>query len=202
MVQRVRILAASLSIALALVQAPSGPCLADAPASGEFQVAFVTRLQTMHFTPGSNVLVKQGRAESLQATEPGVDLGLYRGSVLFDDQDTDPASGRFRVRETLRTPLGNLRWTAVVMILGPGPASDEALGWSRGRITGGTGLFTRARGTVVITGRQTACDPASEEHCASLAGNPSLGERQDFHVVLRGQIGTGGGGRLPIKRGR
>jgi hypothetical protein len=202
MMQRVRSLAASLPMVLALVQAPSAPCLADAPESGEFQVAFVTRLQSMHFTPDSSVLIKHGRAESLQATESGVDLGLYRGRVLLTDPETDPASGRYRVRETLRTPLGSLTWTAVVMIRESGSASDEALGWSRGRITGGSGLFARARGTVVITGRQTACDPTTEEYCAALAGDPGLGERQDFHVILRGQIGTGGGGGLPFKRGR
>jgi len=89
MLQRVRILAASLPIALALVQAPSEPCLAQATEPGEFQVAFVTRLQSMYFTTDSSVLVKQGRAESLQATEPGVFLGLYRGRVLLNDPETD-----------------------------------------------------------------------------------------------------------------
>jgi len=200
MMQRMRILATSLSIAVAFVQAPSEPCLADAPEPGTFQVAFVTRLQSMHFGPDSSVLVKQGRAESLQATEPGVDLGLYRSRVLLADPDTDPASGRFRVREILRTPLGSLAWTAVVVILDLGSENEEALGWTRGEITGGTGLFARARGTVVITGRQTACDPSSEEFCAALASDPSLGERQDFHVVLRGQTGAGGAGGFKRSR--
>jgi len=148
MAQRARILGASWIAALALVPGLSKPCLAEAPESGAFQLVFVTRLQAMHFTRDSSVLVKQGRAESLQATEPGVDLGLYRGRVLLSDPDTDPASGRYRVRETLRTPLGSLTWTAVLVVLDSGSASDEALGWSRGRITGGTGLFARARGTV------------------------------------------------------
>jgi len=63
--------------------------LAQAMEPGEFQVAFVTRLQSMYFTTDSSVLVKQGRAESLQATEPGVFLGLYRGRVLLNDPETD-----------------------------------------------------------------------------------------------------------------
>jgi hypothetical protein len=181
---------------------PAVAASARSPEPGPFQVAFVTRLQSVRFSNDSSVLVKAGRAESLQAAVPGVFIGRYREEVLLSDPETDPANGLFKIRETLRTPFGSLAWEAVVVIVDSGTPFYGALGWSHGTITGGTGLFAGATGTVEITGRNALCDPAVEKFCVRLEEDPSVGERQDFHFVLRGEIveRSGGGSTARCRR--
>jgi hypothetical protein len=204
--KNVHILGVSLALTLtALLGLPGLRHSAAASPShrepGQFQVAFVTRLQSVTFSPDSSVLVKTGRAESLQADVPGTFIGSYRERVLLDAPETDPENGLFKIRETLRTPFGNLTWEAVVLILDSGTPFYGSLSWSRGRIKRGTGFFAGASGTVEITGRNALCDPEAEEFCVPLEDDPTVGERQDFNVVLRGEIanrppgGRGGGGR-------
>jgi hypothetical protein len=196
-----------MALALTVLLGSSGLCLAATGSEnvGEqdpFQMAFVTRLQSVRLSSDSSVLLKAGRAESLQAGVPGVFIGRYRGQILLTDPETDPANGRFKVRDTLITPLGRLVWEAVVLMIDSGMPFYGTLGWSRGTITGGTGFFAGATGTVEITGRNVACDPATEDFCVALEDDATVGERQDFHFVLRrGSSGRSGGGR-PTRRGR
>jgi hypothetical protein len=169
--------------------------------AAEFQLAFSTRLQSVRSSRDASVLLKRGWAESLQAEVPGVFIGRYRERVLLTDPETDPANGLFKIRETLATPLGRLDWEAVVWIVDSGTPFYGALGWSRGTITGGSGLFAGATGSVEITGRNTSCDPAAEEFCVPSEDDPSVGQRQDFHVVLRGEVADPSRGGPPGRRG-
>jgi len=193
-------------VALALTVLLGSPELCPAD---EFQLAFSTRLRSVSRRAGprasrpASVLLKKGWAESLQAEVPGVFIGRYREEVLLTHPETHAAKGLFKIRETLITPLGRLVWEAVVWIVDSGTPFYGTLGWSRGTITGGTELFAGATGTVEITGRNASCDPAAETFCVPSEDDPRVGEREDFHVVLRGEIGAGGGsGGLPFKRGR
>lgn len=157
---------------------------------GNFQVAFVTRLESVSLSDDFTVLFKEGKAESLQAPAPGVFIGTYREEVLLTDPQTDPANGLFKIRETLNTRFGTLTCEAVALIVATGKPFYGQIGWSRGTITGGTGVFAGATGTVDIAGRNNLCDPASVDFCVRLRNDPSQGQRQDFNFILRGEIAT------------
>lgn len=155
---------------------------------GNFQVAFVTRLESVSLSDDFTVLFKEGKAESLQASAPGAFIGTYREEVLLTDPQTDPANGLFKIRETLTTRFGALTWEAVVLIVATGKPFYGQIGWSRGTITAGTGVFAGATGTVDIAGRNNLCDPTSEDFCVPLLNDPTQGQRQDFNFILRGEI--------------
>jgi len=153
---------------------------------GPFQIAFVTRLESASFNEDFSVYIKAGKAESLQASVPGVPMGSYVERILLTAGETDPARGRFKVRETLKTDGGTLTWEAIVRVIDSAePLLGEVL-WAPGTITKGTGLFKGAAGNVEISGRLAACDPVADSDCVAYADDPTTGQRQDVNIVVRG----------------
>jgi len=190
----VRLLALIAILVLSASLAPSALAhwgLRTVRLPGPFQVAYVTRLESVSINSDFSILLKEGRAESLQAPRPGVFIGSYRNEILLTDPETDPANGLFKVRTTLTTRVGTIAMEAVVLVIQEARPFYGLIGWSRGTITGGTGVFEGATGSVEIAGRINSCDPAAEDFCVPvpLPINPDLGQREDFNFVIRGEIG-------------
>jgi hypothetical protein len=164
--------------------------------SGSFQVAFVSRVTSNVLDEARFVEVTEGDAESLQIPVPGVIIGQYVEEIDFntitEPPDAPAPALEIATRGTLTTKFGSLSWEASLLIvfLDFADKIEAAMITQRGTITGGTGIYKNATGTIEIAGYLEDCD-LEEDYCAPSWSVtpyfPDRGRRFDFNYILRGE---------------
>jgi len=164
-----------------------------------FQVAFVGRVSNNPLDGDRFVEIVEGGAESLQIPVPGVIIGRFSEEFDFNTIVEPPGAPesdlQISTRGRLMTRLGSLSWEATMRIVfldANDPDGIEAATYTEhGTITGGTGIYKGATGTVEVAGYLEGCD-LGEDHCAwswSVTPDfPSRGRRFDSNYILRGNI--------------
>jgi hypothetical protein len=166
---------------------------------GPFQVAFVSRITSNILDEVRFVEITEGDAESLQIPVPGVIIGQYVEEIDFNTITEPPGAPatdlEIATRGTLTTRFGSLSWEATLLIvfldIGDPDGIEAATITQRGAITGGTGIYKRATGTIEIAGYLEGCN-LGEDYCSpSWSVTPDLpdrGRRFDFNYILRGEF--------------
>jgi hypothetical protein len=191
----------SFAIAFLLVSVFTLPAFAGTrkgkgPFKGEFQVAFVSRITNNVLNEDGTVEITEGDAESLQIPVPGVIIGQYVEEIDFttitEPPDAPAPAFKFATRGTLTTRFGSLSWEASLLIvfLDFADKIEAAMITQRGTITGGTGIYKHATGTIEIAGYLEDCN-LEEDYCAPSWSVtpyfPDRGRRFDFNYILRGE---------------
>jgi hypothetical protein len=165
---------------------------------GEFQVAFVGRATTNILNEAGTIEITEGDAESLQIPVPGVIIGQYVEEIDFNTITEPPGAPvtdlEIATSGTLKTRQGSLSWQATLLIVfldvQDPDGIESATVTQHGTITGGTGIYKRATGTIEIAGFLSGCN-LGEDHCTpSWAVPPDAsdrGRRFDFNYILRGE---------------
>ena len=168
--------------------------------SGPFQVAFVTRTINNTINDGGTIESLESDAESLQARVPGRIIGEVVTELDFETivpmEGTLPVFGfLIDTQGTLTTNRGSVSWETVITIIffdeGDPDGIFPALTSERGIITGGTGIYEGATGTVEAEGSLQGCQLVDEFCSPSYQVTPMFpdrGRRFDFNFILRGEF--------------
>ena len=168
--------------------------------SGPFQVAFVTRTTNNTINDLGTIESLESDAESLQAEVPGKIIGEVVTELDFTTivpiEGTLPFGALIDTQGTLTTNKGSVSWETVITIIffdaGDPDGILPALTSERGIITGGTGIFEGATGTVEAEGFLEGCQLVDEFCSPSYQVTPFIpdrGRRFDFNFILRGEFG-------------
>jgi len=193
----------SFTAAFLLVSSFSLPAFAGGKAGKRFlektfQVAFVGRASNNSLDEERLVEVIEGGAESLQIPVPGVTVGEFLEELDFNTIVSPPGAPEtdleIATRGTFTTALGSLSWEARMLIVfldvGDPDGIESATIAERGTITGGTGIYKGATGSIEIAGSLSGCN-LGEDFCSwSWSVTPDLpnrGRRFDFNYILRGE---------------
>ena len=168
--------------------------------SGPFQVAFVTRTINNTINDLGTIESLESDAESLQARVPGKIIGEVVTELDFDTIVPIASTSGFGVlidsQGTLTTNRGSVSWETLITIIffdaGDPDGIFPALTSERGIITGGTGIYEGATGTVEVEGFLEGCQLVDEFCSPSYQVTPLIpdrGRRFDFNFIFRGAFG-------------
>ena len=169
--------------------------------SGPFQVVFVTRTTNNTINDLGTIESLESDAESLQAAVPGKIIGEVVTELDFETivpiEGTLPVFGfLIDTQGTLTTNRGSVSWETLITIIffdaGDPDGIFPALTSERGIITGGTGIYEGATGTVEVEGFLAGCQLVDEFCSPSYQVTPLIpdrGRRFDFNFILRGEFG-------------